>query len=103
MFSDISWMFELTNLSLADPTNEGYNQKNYVKVSKFSNLINDYNINQKVLLVKYKCSMQIYRNMAFIRRINYLHLIFESFTMIKRQEFYSSKVIMAKQSFINYN
>lgn len=52
MFSDISWMFELTNLSLADPTNEGYNQKkNYVKVSKFSNLINDYNINQKVLLV----------------------------------------------------
>lgn len=27
MFSDISWMFELTNLSLADPTNEGYNQK----------------------------------------------------------------------------
>lgn len=52
MLTDISWMFELTNLSLADPTNdEGYNQKNYVKVSKFSNLINDYNINQKVLLV----------------------------------------------------
>lgn len=47
MLTDISWMFELTNLSLADPTNEGYNQKNYVKVSKFSNLINDYNINQK--------------------------------------------------------
>lgn len=51
MLTDISWMFELTNLSFADPTNEGYNQKNYVKVSKFSNLINDYNINQKVLLV----------------------------------------------------
>lgn len=51
MLTDISWMFELTNLSLADPTNEGNNQKNYVKVSKFSNLINDYNINQKVLLV----------------------------------------------------